>query len=517
MILIIHENNSVLKVLDAEQQLLENSQVGNSVTKALIHITDDNPDTLIIWCHKVYEDYLNTEVLSSVFHHKRVFASYNPNDITYLPKQIGYIERSYYVKVKKDVTYPTWQMSSLVGGIYSDVLINLKKELNENDEFDYLLNSLGKRAMVEGLFCYSEPKLLKDNKVIKLETKQASIYVLFKFVKQHYKWVWVFMLCLSYIVFQKKVSSIIPLFKSLFYRQRNDSFNLERIKIQSTRQIIDRKTVDVIIPTIGRKKYLYNVLKDLSSQTHLPKNVIIVEQNPKSNSTSELGYLTREEWPFKIKHQLIHQTGVCNARNLALPNIESDWCFLADDDIRFKNDLLEKSLKKIETYGVSTLNYLCLQKHQKQTYFKMAQTTVFGAGSSLVKTDNIKNLKLDMAFEFGFGEDADFGMQIRNNGNDVIFIPDIKIIHLKAPIGGYRTKVKQLWDDESIQPKPSPTVQLLYQRYFTKYQLKGYKLLLFFKHYKSQSIKNPFKYINYFNKQWNQSEIWSNKLQEQNA
>ncbi len=516
MVLIVHQNNKVLSVLDASKQPLLNIEIEHSITKTILQIAKNRANTLIIWCEKTYKDALNLEELPFVFHHKKILASYNPSEQDYLPKQIGYIERSFFLKVKKDVTYPTWKTSSLVGGINSSVLQNLKKELNPNDNFDYLLNSLGKRAMVEGLFCYSEPKLLKSRS-LKAEIKPASTKTLFKFVKHHYKWVWVFMLCLCYTFYENKVFSILYLLKSLFYKQRNNNFNLESIEIQSTCKIVSNKSVDVIIPTIGRKKHLYNVLNDLSNQTHLPNNVIIVEQNPNFNSTSELDYLTIEQWPFNIKHQFINQTGVCNARNLALSAIESDWCFLADDDIRFDSNLLKKSFEKIETYGVSVLNYLCLQRHQQQSYFKTAQTTVFGSGSSLAKTNVIKNLEFDMAFEFGFGEDADFGMQIRNNGGDVIFIPDIKIKHLKAPIGGYRTKLTQPWDNDVIKPKPSPTIVLLYRKHFTDCQLKGYKMLLFIKHYKSQSIKNPFRYIKHLKKQWNKSIDWSTILKEQHA
>jgi glycosyltransferase involved in cell wall biosynthesis len=517
MILITHQNNKVLKILDAEQNAVAGIRSGISVTKAVLQIAELYPETLIVWCEESYTSVLNVEAFQNIFHHKRILASYNPSKQDYLPQQIGYRERSYYLKIKKDTIYPTWQTSSLVGGIYSDVLQNLKDDLQPNDTFDYFLNSLGKRAMVEGLFCYSEPKLLKDT-TVKSEIKQANRTTLFKFVKHHYKWVWVFLLSFCYCIYEKKIGSVIPLFQSIFYRQRNDTFNLETIVLQSTRTEIKHKTVDVIIPTIGRKKYLYDVLKDLAKQTIVPKNVIIVEQNPGKTEGSLLDYLKDETWPFNIKHTFTHQTGVCNARNIALAGLESEWCFLADDDIRFPEDLLEHSFQKIETYGITALNYLCLQEHQKQTYFKMAQTTVFGSGSSLVKTEVIKNKQFDMAFEFGFGEDSDFGMQIRNNGGDVIFVPDIKIKHLKAPIGGYRTKVKQLWDDDAVQPKPSPTVALLYRKYFTDCQLKGYKILLFIRHYKSQPIKNPFKYIKNVKKQWNKSIYWSTVLnQEQNA
>jgi GT2 family glycosyltransferase len=37
---------------------------------------------------------------------------------------------------------------------------------------------------------------------------------------------------------------------------------------------------------------------------------------------------------------------------------------------------------------------------------------------------------------FGYGEDNDFGMKLRNQGHDVSYLPKPQILHLKAPMGG---------------------------------------------------------------------------------
>jgi hypothetical protein len=54
----------------------------------------------------------------------------------------------------------------------------------------------------------------------------------------------------------------------------------------------------MLLYPIGRKKYLYDVLKDLAKQIITTK-VIIVEQNPVENSASNLDYLMTESWPLK--------------------------------------------------------------------------------------------------------------------------------------------------------------------------------------------------------------------------
>jgi len=510
-LIIVHNNNKVISILDDNFKPLSNFELGKSVPKTLQLIAMQFDNQLVVWCHQFLLEYLNIEALKDIFHHNRVLASFNPTETYYFPKQLGYIERSFVLKINRTVTFPTWLMSSHVGGINTAVLMLLNKQLNFNQNADYFLTSLAKLTTSQGLFCYSEPRLLRPEYIFEDNLKQASIYTLFKFVKLHYKWVWVFFLSLGLLVFEKKIT-LLPLIRSLFYKQLSTTFNLEAIPIQSTRTVISKHEIDVIIPTIGRKQYLYDVLKDLAAQTLLPKNVIIVEQNPLEDSVSELDYLINRDWPFKIRHKFTQQLGVCNARNIALNKIESEWVFFADDDIRFKTDFFEESLKKIEEYGISVLNYSCLQPEQNQTYFNMHQTTVFGSGSSMVKSSVIKGLSFNMAYENGFGEDTEFGMQIRNTGHDVVFVPEIKIIHLKAPIGGYRTKVKHPWSEDNILPKPSPTIQLLYQTYFTSEQLLGYKLLLGLRSYKNSGIKNPWTYIIQYKKQWNRSLFWSNKL-----
>lgn len=162
--------------------------------------------------------------------------------------------------------------------------------------------------------------------------------------------------------------------------------------------------------------------------------------------------------------------------------------------------------------GIDAINISCLLKEQEQTYMHIHQTDIFGSGSSIVRSEFLKDLKFSFAYEFGYGEDSDFGMQLRHIGVDIIYVPSIKLLHLKAPIGGFRTKIKQQWDNSVIKPKPLPTMMLFLKNYSTTFQIKSYKWILFFKFYKRQKHKNPFKYIRQMKKQWQQSEYWSEKL-----
>ncbi|WP_452220389.1 glycosyltransferase family 2 protein [Lacinutrix salivirga] len=506
MILLVHHSNRVVEVLD----LQSNTQlqvIATSPLLALFELANLYAERILVWCNQEVKDDVNVDAISKSFLLKNTMLSFSEHN--YLQAQIGYVEDSPFLKVNKNVTYPTWLMSSIVGAIYGSQLIQFKKHIDFNNSFEYNLNSIAKLGMPQGLFCYSVPSLLNNKS---LKSKQyASKNELFKFVKQHYKGVWSFMLLVNFVVYDSKF----PLFSflnTLFRKQKKAklSFDLEPL----TPATIENKTIDVIIPTLGRKTYVHQVLKDLANQTLLPKQVIVIEQNDEIGSASELDFITTQTWPFKIIHQFIHQTGACNARNLALQKVTSDYVYLADDDNKFGNDLLEKVIHTMQKLSLSAVTMSYLQKNETEYYTKPVQWTTFGAGSSVIASKYLKQVQFNMALEFGYGEDVDFGMQLRNKGADIIYCPELQILHLKAPIGGFRTAFVHPWEAEETQPKPSPTVMLNRITNSTKEQVLGYKTKLFFQYYKLQKTKNPFRYLKQFKKQWHQSELWAKKIQE---
>ena len=511
MIIICHNNKKVLTVKSSLKNEIDfNSNL--SIAHVLKELASKYSSELIFWHEESKADIVDLNAIPELFHHNKMMMSYNPSQNNFLNEAIGFADLSIFIKVNKEVRYPTWQMSALAGGVHASVINALTSEIKLDSNFEYFLNSMAKLAMPQGLFCYSEPRLL--NKKVTIKKRDSSLFTVFKFVKQHYKISWIFILLLNLLIYKRQLA-IIPFLNSLFYAKRKlKATVLDEISVTSLVKKNVNETIDVIIPTIGRKKYLYDVLKDLSNQTVLPRNVIIVEQNPNENSVSDLNYIIDEDWPFKIKHTFTHQTGACNARNIALEQIISDWVFLADDDIRFENSFLKECLFNVEKYNQQAITLACLRLNDEKKNGEPIQWGAFGSGCSFVKANVLKELNFNMQYEFGFGEDAEFGMQLRNNGTDVVYCYSPTLLHLKAPIGGFRTKHIHPWDVEKIKPKPSPTVMLFETANKTQTQVFGYKTLLFIKYYRLQNINSPFSYFRMFQKQWTISNQWSNYLKE---
>lgn len=510
MIILYHQNNAVTQVW--------NDSVGEdvpvrlaSIAATLFDVARTFPESLVFWCHESQRNNFNKENVSKIFHHKKIMAFYNPAKENYFPESIGYVDESLFANPKRDAKYATWFASAAIGGLSCEVLLSLEKETVVDTDFDYFLHSLAKLWMPHGLLCYSEPRLLLHTDA-GYKTPKASTATVFRFVRQHYKFRWLFLLRLNHVLYQKSGHSR-GFFQSLFYSKRKtDGKALDTIVVQSSKQLINEATVDVIIPTIGREQYLYTFLSDLAVQTHLPRKVIIVEQNPVEGSQSNLDYLQNNSWPFAISHTFTHQAGACNARNIALSQIESEWVFFADDDIRVGEDFLKAAFSQVAKYGNETNTLSCLQVNEKTVFDTVFQWKTFGSGCSIVKANTVKDLQFDRRFEFGFGEDADFGMHLRSKGYDVLYLPFPQILHLKAPIGGFRTKPELAWKHEKLQPKPSPTVMLYRLLHQSKTQLQGYKTVSFFKFYKHQSIRNPFRYYKNFKAKWAVSLFWANKI-----
>lgn len=512
MILIVHQKAS--KVLEVIKDGKPLDIKFNSCVEAFWDLSEKFQDDIIAWCDVAFKPQLDLASWKKVFHHDLIMASYGVNTM-YLPESIGYVDQLPFANALSEFTYATWRMSSDVGGMKGEVILKFRDLFDSIYNFEYLINSIAKLGQQSGLFCYSAPSLIKIGKISSLKYT-ATKNELFSFVFQHYKSFRVVVLFWCIFKYEKGFPLfpfIASFFRSKFFQKRID---LSDISINSNKVFTNSNSIDVIIPTIGRTQHVLQVLEDLKDQTLLPKRVIIIEQDQDPNAHSELTEKLSGEIPFEIIHKYIHQTGACNARNIALKEIKAEWVFFCDDDNRIDNNLLKRGLEEIRKHGVEVLNTAYIQKGEIRIYEDVKQWGTFGAGNGIVLTSAVKDISFSMVFEHSYGEDVDFGMQIRMIGKEIMYHPNLEIIHLKAPVGGFRMKPKLPWFSEEYPPKPSPALMALVLKYYSRQQLLGFKTVLFLKLYTSQTIKNPFRYYNNMQKRWEISNKWAKYLLNQN-
>jgi glycosyltransferase involved in cell wall biosynthesis len=506
MIYLIHQKGEIFERAFLDDQVLEIEAL--SLVYVFWELSQAYPHEILVWVEQDYFQDINQAYFKQLFSHQNMMVSYAVRS-RYFSNDIGFIDQLPFINPKPGVKYPTWLMSTDIGAMYGDTILKFRELFKSQKSFGYLINSIAKLGQQNSLFCYSYPGLVNLAREESLEY-QAGINDLFTFVAQHYKkeWLWVLFHCL------RKYEKKIPL-KNLVSGLNKTSYFGREIDLDEVDLNVGfdhtQESIDVLIPSLGRPQYVLQVLNDLKEQTHLPTKIIVIEQNPDISSISELTFI-KEDWPFEIVHKFIHQTGACNARNLALKEVSSKWVFLADDDIRLPKGLLEQSMVELHKLKVDALNLACLQPGEEVVFRKIKQWGAFGSGTSIVRSSIARNCKFDEVLEFGFGEDLEFGLQLRELGCDIIFHPGLSFTHLKARRGGFRSAGVNNWRNNGLEPKPSPTMMYLIKKHYTKEMIRGYKASLFLKFYRKQSVRNPIKYYRLMQKRWKKSEELCDQL-----
>lgn len=348
-----------------------------------------------------------------------------------------------------------------------------------------------------------------------------------------------------YMLFRKgvwKISEWKALLAALKqFRQRKGSSIVPPRKLAA---IKGSPTVSYIIPTMMRQDFTLQLLEDLSKQTYVPVQVIVVDATP-VEQRNESRY-KENSYPFELIIKWQETTGSCRARNEAIELCTGDYIVFGDDDIRLPQDFIEKHLQLLHTYKAEACNGLDVRAdHQYQDLedlnqkllrieavrWKVGASPMFSNANSMVKRVYVKKLiGNDINFDGGYGEDNDFGLSLSKLGITVLHNPFAVNLHLKPPVGGYRfwgnqskilgkKRKTQPWELDTpvkwLRPVPSPTIVYGICKHFTPRQLIEYKYKYFFLYLFKKSkwtlifrlFKLPYRIL-----QFNKSVFYAQKL-----
>ena len=332
-----------------------------------------------------------------------------------------------------------------------------------------------------------------------------------------------------------------------FFYAKNNFKQRQSLPVFPTKVLNEIKgtpKISYIIPTMMRQDFTLNLLSDLTKQTYLPSQVIVVDATPESSRDESL--YTSSDYPFEVIFKWQTTKGSCRARNEAIDLCTGDYIVFGDDDIRIPPDFIEKHIQLLQTYNAGACNGLDIRAdHQKQTlddlqvkldafkeerwYVGAAQS--FSNANSCVKREYVQQLiGNDINYDGGYGEDSDFGISLSKIGVTVLHNPFSTNLHLKPPVGGYRfwgTQAKVLgkkrkiqpWELDTpvkrIRPVPSPTIMYQIHKQFTPQQLVEYKHKYFSMYlFKGNKWEIPLKILKipYRLLQFNKSIFYAKKL-----
>lgn len=305
-------------------------------------------------------------------------------------------------------------------------------------------------------------------------------------------------------------------------------------------------TVSYIIPTMMRQDYTLRLLADLTRQTYLPTQVIVVDATPEAQRDAAL-YQTAD-YPFELCVRWQTSKGSCRARNEAIDLCRGEYIVFGDDDIRIPPDFIEQHLRMIQTYKAGGCNGLdILAEHPEQDLtdlnhrleklgnrrWVVGSTQMFSNANSCVQAQYVHQLiGNDINYDGGYGEDGDFGLSLLKLGVPVLHNPFSANLHLKPVAGGYRfwgaqakmmgkKRKKQPWELDTpvrwIRPVPSPTLMYQFHKHFTPAQITEYRHKYFFLYlFKGSKWSFPLRLLRipYKQLQFKKSVFYAQKLME---
>lgn len=307
--------------------------------------------------------------------------------------------------------------------------------------------------------------------------KNISLNDNYRFIRKYFRPIWsLYVLLLRIVTFHNPFNEI-----NAFLSAKN----VKQIKISPHGLYTDYKDyhsilvheskplVSVVIPTLNRYKYLYDVMRDLESQEYRNFEVIVVDQSEPFNKQ----FYDQFDLDINLVYQ--QEKALWMARNHAVQISNGDYILLFDDDSRIEPDWISQNLKCVDYFdadisaGVS-LSVVGAKIPDNYAFFRWADQ--LDTGNALLKKEIFKNIGLfDRQFEKQRMGDGEYGLRCYLNGYKSISNPYAKRVHLKVSSGGLRQMGS--WDGfrpkNIFAPRPIPSVLYLFRKYF------GNKLAMF--------------------------------------
>ncbi len=211
-------------------------------------------------------------------------------------------------------------------------------------------------------------------------------------------------------------------------------------------------TIMVGIATLDRYPYVAALLDDLAVQTHLPDEVVIVDQTARHKRQPIPTTNWSHAFPVRVVYQELR--GTTKARNQLLRECRSDIILQSDDDSRVGPDYVENHIRHFADDRVDGVTGPVYEwdADSKEWYVKWYDRLMMGGWDapafasclSFVGTNN--SLRVASAFAIGgwdeniltHGEDEDFSDRLNAASALLVFDPQARLLHLRAPRGGER-------------------------------------------------------------------------------
>jgi GT2 family glycosyltransferase len=258
--------------------------------------------------------------------------------------------------------------------------------------------------------------------------------------------------------------------------------------------------VAVIIPTLKRHKYLHKTIELFYRQSILPKEIVVIDQSELDEMN--LDDLKRFDDSIILDYYHLDIWGAKCAQNWGVKLSKSPIILLVDDDVEFEDDFVFNHLVALMEHRADNINGanvrphgtllsspripgpwedgIDILTHPRKVDFPCMTLQVNGNNSLYTREILLKVNGWDENVEV-VSEDDEMSMKLFLHGGKMIYDPRPCLVHLKAPMGGFR----DFWNESiyiSFKKRQLryPEVEYIYRyrKYFSTYAAMSYIVLV---------------------------------------
>lgn len=197
--------------------------------------------------------------------------------------------------------------------------------------------------------------------------------------------------------------------------------------------------VSVIIPTLHRYPYLVSLLDQFRAQSHLPYEIIVVDQTDHDVRRHDLEGLF-PDLPLKVLQ--LDLAGQCSSRNAAIENAGGQYLLFVDDDDDIPATLIEDHLRTLLGMSADATSGIADEAGAgplHREFLLHRASDVFPTNNSLLVKERLRHTGMfDLAYDRGQRADGDLGFRLYRSGAVMLLDPGISVYHHHAPAGGLR-------------------------------------------------------------------------------
>lgn len=145
-------------------------------------------------------------------------------------------------------------------------------------------------------------------------------------------------------------------------------------------------TLSIVIPTYRRSDKLPQLLESLTTQTHRPYEILIIDQNPEQKAP---GWFSEFVTRLPLKIEFLTEPNASSARNLGFKKSSGDVVLFVDDDLVAGKDFCERGMQRLREFP-NRVRCLCpvILVGGRITGTEMIDTQTIGQFPDLVKLKN---------------------------------------------------------------------------------------------------------------------------------